>query len=51
MLVVLPAASMIAWALTIYFSPDRQFLHDRLARTRLVRLPLTLGKRKLTRRR
>jgi len=51
MLVVLPAASMLAWAMTIYLSPDRQFLHDRLARTRLVRLPLTLGKRKRTRRR
>jgi uncharacterized RDD family membrane protein YckC len=50
MLVVLPAASMIAWAMTMYLGPDRQFLHDRLARTRLVRLPLTLGKRKRSRR-
>jgi hypothetical protein len=41
---------MLAWAMTIYLSPDRQFLHDRLGRTRLVRLPLTLGKRKRSRR-
>lgn len=51
MLVLLPAASMVAWALTMYLVPDRQFLHDRLARTRLVRLPLTLGKRTRSRRR
>ena len=51
MLVLLPAASIIVWALTIYLNPQRQFLHDRLARTRLVRLPLTLGKRTRSRRR
>jgi uncharacterized RDD family membrane protein YckC len=51
MLVLLPAASMAAWALTIYLDPQRQFLHDRLARTHLVRLPLTLGKRTRSRRR
>jgi len=42
---------MVAWALTMYLGPDRQFLHDRLARTRLVRLPLKLGKRKRGRQR
>jgi uncharacterized RDD family membrane protein YckC len=51
MLLLLPAASMLAWAMTVYFDPDHQFLHDRLARTRLVRLPLTLGKRKRSKQR
>lgn len=51
MLVLLPAASMVAWAMTVWLHPDRQFLHDRLARTRLVRLPLTLGKRTRSKRR
>jgi uncharacterized RDD family membrane protein YckC len=30
---------ILAWALTAFFSKDRQFLHDRLAGTRLVQLP------------
>jgi uncharacterized RDD family membrane protein YckC len=33
------AAGMIAWALTALLDKDRQFLHDRLAGTRLVQLP------------
>lgn len=35
MLVLIPAINMLAWALTIYLDPQRQFLHDRLAGTRL----------------
>ena len=33
------AVGMTAWALTALFHRDRQFLHDRLAGTRLVLLP------------
>ncbi len=46
MLVLIPAANLVVWAMLAVLDPQRQFLHDRLARTRLVRLPLTLGKRK-----
>lgn len=35
----IPLANMVLWALTIYLDPQRQFLHDRLAGTRLVRVP------------
>jgi uncharacterized RDD family membrane protein YckC len=37
-LVLVPATNMILWALTIYFDPQRQFLHDRLAGTKVVRV-------------
>lgn len=30
---------MVAWALTAFFDKDRQFLHDKLAGTRLVSMP------------
>lgn len=33
------AAGMLAWAMTALFDRDRQFLHDRLAGTRLITLP------------
>ncbi len=33
------AANILAWALSAYLDPDRQFLHDKLAGTRLVLLP------------
>jgi uncharacterized RDD family membrane protein YckC len=33
------AIGFVAWALTAFFDKDRQFLHDRLAGTRLVSLP------------
>jgi uncharacterized RDD family membrane protein YckC len=46
MLVLIPAANVLVWAMAAYLDPNRQFLHDRLAHTRLVRLPLTLGKRR-----
>lgn len=32
-------AGIVAWAMTALFDKDRQFLHDRLAGTRLVALP------------
>ncbi|MYN07638.1 RDD family protein [Massilia sp. FT127W] len=32
-------AGILAWALTAFFNKDRQFLHDRIAGTRLVQLP------------
>jgi uncharacterized RDD family membrane protein YckC len=39
MLVLVPAANMLLWALTIYLDPQRRFLHDRLAGTRVVTVP------------
>jgi uncharacterized RDD family membrane protein YckC len=39
MLVLLPAANFVLWALISRFDADRQFLHDRIARTRIVLLP------------
>jgi uncharacterized RDD family membrane protein YckC len=45
MLVAIPAANALAWAATAFLDPQRQFLHDRLAKTRLVRTPLLLSKR------
>jgi uncharacterized RDD family membrane protein YckC len=38
-LILLPAANILLWALTAYLDPKRQFLHDRLAGTRVVRMP------------
>jgi uncharacterized RDD family membrane protein YckC len=37
------AIGMLAWALTAFLDKDRQFLHDRLAGTRLVSLPKPTG--------
>jgi uncharacterized RDD family membrane protein YckC len=33
------AINVIAWGLTVFLDKDRQFLHDRLAGTRLISLP------------
>jgi len=38
LLILIPALNLLGWALTIYLDPQRQFLHDRLAGTRLVDL-------------
>ena len=38
-LVLLPAANFLLWAMTSRLDPDRQFLHDRIARTRIVLVP------------
>lgn len=35
MLLGIPAANMILWAMTAWLDPGRQFLHDRIAGTRL----------------
>ncbi len=37
-------AGMAAWALTAFMDKDRQFLHDRLAGTRLIALPKVVKK-------
>ena len=37
-------AGMAAWALTAFLDKDRQFLHDRLAGTRLIALPKVVKK-------
>lgn len=36
MLIWVPAANILFWSLTVYLDPQRQFLHDRIAGTRLV---------------
>lgn len=38
MLLWIPAVNILFWALTIYLDPQRQFLHDRIAGTRLVNI-------------
>lgn len=38
MLVLIPIANIAAWALAVFLDPERQFLHDRVAGTRLVRV-------------
>lgn len=38
MLVVIPAANVFLWTLTAYLDPQRQFLHDRIAGTKVVRV-------------
>lgn len=38
------AIGIVAWALTALLDKDRQFLHDRLAGTRLIALPKTVRK-------
>ena len=40
MLVALPTLNMLLWALAVFLDRDRQFLHDRLAGTRIIQLPL-----------
>jgi uncharacterized RDD family membrane protein YckC len=40
MLILIPLANVVIWALAIYLDPQRQFLHDRLAGTRLVAVEL-----------
>jgi len=44
MMVALPGINFVLWAAAIYLDPQRQFLHDRLAKTRLLRLPAHAGK-------
>jgi len=39
LLVLIPTANILLWALSIYLDPQRQFLHDRLAGTRIVGVP------------
>jgi uncharacterized RDD family membrane protein YckC len=39
-------AGVLLWSLTALFDKDRQFLHDRLAGTRLVQLPKPEKKQK-----
>ncbi len=39
MLVLIPLLNVVLWAAATRFDPDRQFLHDRLAGTRVVLAP------------
>lgn len=39
LLVLIPTANVLLWALSIYLDPQRQFLHDRLAGTRIIGVP------------
>ncbi|WP_460840399.1 RDD family protein [Noviherbaspirillum agri] len=37
--VLIPAANILLWGLGVYLDPQRQFLHDRLAGTRIIGVP------------
>ena len=39
LLVLIPSANVLLWALAAFIDPQRQFLHDRIAGTRLVDTP------------
>lgn len=39
MLILLPALNVVLWAAAVRLDADRQFIHDRLARTRVVLAP------------
>lgn len=36
LLLLIPMANILLWTLTAYLDPERQFLHDRIAGTRLI---------------
>nr|WP_268793435.1 RDD family protein [Noviherbaspirillum sp. Root189] len=36
MLILIPAANVLLWTLTVLLDPNRQFLHDRIAGTRVI---------------
>jgi uncharacterized RDD family membrane protein YckC len=36
-LILMPIINLVIWALAVYLDPERQFLHDRLAGTRLIK--------------
>jgi uncharacterized RDD family membrane protein YckC len=42
------AVGMVIWALCIFFDKDRQFLHDKLAGTRLIIVPAVVTKNELS---
>jgi len=44
LMVWIPVANMVLWGLTIYLDPQRQFLHDRIAGTRLIRVEAASAK-------
>lgn len=46
MLLLIPAANLLLWALLAFLDPQRQFLHDRIAGTRLIEGPEPLPRRK-----
>lgn len=39
LLVLIPALNVLLWTATVYLDPQRQFLHDRLAGTRIINQP------------
>ncbi|QRX84999.1 RDD family protein [Glaciimonas sp. PAMC28666] len=49
MLAIIPILNFVVWSLTIYLDPKRQFLHDRLAGTKLIDMQKSMkppGKRR-----
>jgi uncharacterized RDD family membrane protein YckC len=36
-LILIPAANILLWAMTAFLDPQRQFLHDRMAGTRVIK--------------
>lgn len=46
MLALIPAANLVAWALTAFLDPRRQFLHDRIAGTQVVSVVAPVNQRR-----
>jgi hypothetical protein len=34
---LIPAANLLLWAMTAFLDPQRQFLHDRMAGTKVIK--------------
>lgn len=49
MLLLIPAANLVLWASMVYLDPQRQFLHDRIAGTRLSVAPDSASTKSRTR--
>jgi uncharacterized RDD family membrane protein YckC len=45
-LALIPAANLLLWALTAFLDPQRQFLHDRIAGTKVVNAAASIEKRR-----
>lgn len=45
MMVIIVSISAVIWAMAAYFDPQRQFLHDRMAGTRLVQTKVSARKK------
>lgn len=40
MLLYIPALNFLLWSMTVFLDPERQFLHDRIVKTRIIAVPV-----------